>query len=72
MKYLLRSSCAKIGWPESLIDGILDIATNGEDALEKVVHQTQLNQSYGLIISDCSMPIVDGYQFATRAREHYS
>lgn len=45
---------------------VLDMVENGEDALEKM----QQN-SYGLLLTDCHMPVMDGYSLtrAIRGRE---
>lgn len=40
---------------------ILSVATNGQIALDKLAHQ-----SFDLVLMDCQMPVMDGYQ-ATRA-----
>ncbi|MBI1388996.1 MAG: response regulator [bacterium] len=41
-----------------------DFAVNGAEALEKAC-----NQKYPLILVDCSMPIMDGFEFTRRFRE---
>ena len=40
---------------------IIDEAYNGLQALDKVVEAYFNGFSYGIIIIDCSMPILDGY-----------
>ena len=55
-----------------MIDHLIDEAYNGEQAMLRVKQLYESNtQQYGLIITDCCMPIVDGYQFAIQAREFY-
>jgi CheY-like chemotaxis protein len=55
----LKIMLSKCGIPEELIDR----AYNGQEAYEMVQKAFKLKQfSYGLIIMDCSMPIMDGYE----------
>ena len=41
-----------------------DLAENGRDALEKFQHQ-----AYDLVITDCNMPEMDGYELASKIRQ---
>jgi CheY-like chemotaxis protein len=41
-----------------------DIASNGQEALNKLI-----NNDYQLLITDCNMPIVDGYELARTIRD---
>lgn len=41
-----------------------DLASNGQEALNKLV-----NNEYQLLITDCNMPIVDGYELARTIRD---
>ena len=41
-----------------------DLAKNGQDALNKIV-----NADYQLLITDCNMPLLDGYKLAKTIRE---
>ena len=44
------------------LSGIIDIANNGLQALNLVKDAViSKKHSYGLILMDCSMPIMDGY-----------
>ena len=43
------------------IVNIIDEAYNGQEAFMKVKEAFANGYSYGLILMDCSMPIVDGY-----------
>lgn len=55
----LKIMLFKCNIPEDLIDR----AYNGQEAYEMVQKAYKLKQySYGLIIMDCSMPIMDGYE----------
>ncbi|MBX9568387.1 MAG: response regulator [Candidatus Obscuribacterales bacterium] len=42
-----------------------DVVTNGEEAVEKA-----LTNDYGLILMDCMMPVVDGFEAAFRIRKY--
>ena len=43
------------------IVNIIDEAYNGQEAFMKVKEAFAVGYCYGLILMDCSMPIVDGY-----------
>ena len=49
------------------INDIVDQAKDGAEALEAVSNARGFQ--YGLVIMDCSMPIMDGYQAAMKIRE---
>lgn len=50
----------------------VDRAYNGLEALKKVKSAYQNgNQVYGLIITDLSMPVMDGYEFVKEVRAFY-
>ena len=53
---------------------LCEFVENGEDALEKVKDAIYNNQpyKYGLILMDCNMPIMDGYESTKRIRKLYS
>ena len=52
---------------------LCEFVENGEDALEKVKDAIYSNQpyKYGLILMDCNMPIMDGYELSENIREFY-
>ena len=56
------------------IKDLIDKAYNGEEAIQMVkrAHQSMElpKQHYGLILMDCSMPILDGYEASIKIR-HY-
>ena len=47
----------------------VDYCINGQEALEKVVSLTKLGQSYKIIFSDFSMPVMDGIEACKKIRE---
>ena len=54
------------------LNSIIDRAYNGLEALAKVKDAFEKNSHvYGLILTDISMPVVDGYEVAEEVREFY-
>ena len=43
---------------------VSDLAVNGEDALEKVKRSIAEKSPYAIILMDCHMPIMDGFELA--------
>jgi CheY-like chemotaxis protein len=60
-----------MGLDKKLLDPEIDLASNGQEALEKVQALHQEGKNYGLVITDCSMPIMDGYRFSVETRSFY-
>jgi two-component system, sensor histidine kinase and response regulator len=51
---------------------LLTTAENGAQALTELVRASQAGESYGLVLLDCRMPGMDGFQLAEHVRSHPS
>jgi CheY-like chemotaxis protein/HPt (histidine-containing phosphotransfer) domain-containing protein len=49
---------------------LLTTAENGAQALTELVRASQAGESYGLVLLDCRMPGMDGFQLAEHIRSH--
>ena len=53
----------------NLVTHIIDEATNGMEAFKTIQRANEVEgYEYGLILMDCSMPILDGYEASDRIR----
>ena len=50
----------------------VDTASNGANALEMVKKKTADGFVYKLVLMDCNMPRMDGYQCTALMREHFN
>ena len=62
---ILRVAAKQLGKSPDLIDEIVDQEMSGLGA----VNQVRNGNQYSLIITDLSMPIIDGYQVAQQIRQ---
>ena len=67
MMVVLKVSASQLGFPPTLIDDIVDQELSGLGAVEQVVNNNKL---YKLIITDLSMPVMDGYQATVKIRQY--
>ena len=54
-------------------DNLCDIALNGREAVNQIKQNVEENNtycSYKLILMDCNMPILDGYEATTEIRNY--
>jgi len=66
---ILKLAIKKCGYSADLIDKLVDQASNGQEAVDMVksLHNTT-GQIYGLIITDISMPVMNGFDEAVHIR----
>ena len=53
------------------IESVVDVSQNGEETvqlIEQAIREGEPDR-YSLIITDCSMPVMDGYESSRRIRE---
>ena len=73
MIIILKASARQLEYSDTLIDDVVDLASNGQEALEKVEERfNTLGTSYSLIMTDISMPIMDGFETAKVIRQFHS
>ena len=62
LENVLKLAITRCGYSAVLIEKLLDQASNGKEAVSMVKSLYQdKRQLYGLIITDLSMPVLDGY-----------
>ena len=63
---IIKSSLKEMGLNDLDFKNLIHYAQNGQEALDKVKKSVALHQyQYSLIISDCQMPVMDGYTSCT-------
>ena len=66
MIIILKAAAAELGLPSTLIESITDKELSGDAALTQVMQ----NKEYKLIITDLSMPMMDGYETTKKIRQY--
>ena len=64
--------CATADRPNFMFKERVDTASNGAKALELVKKKCSEGFVYKLVLMDCNMPKMDGYQCAALMREHFT
>ena len=72
MQVILSLSIKKLGHSQELIDCITDYESSGDQAMKRVKALKQEGKRYGLVITDCSMPRMNGYELSTNIRKFHS
>ena len=67
MMIVLKAAAAKLGYSPEYIDQIVDQELSGKEALRQVQ-----NNKYKLIITDLSMPGMDGYTTTKKIRQYFA
>ena len=60
-----------MGYENEIIEYLTDYASGGEEALQKMERIKHQGKHYGLIITDCSMPSLNGYDLTTKVRKFH-
>ena len=72
LKVIIQQSIKKMGRPKEFLDKLIDVASNGKEAVKKVkqlLKSTNKKSHYALIFMDCQMPIMDGYKATIEIRK---
>ena len=69
LENVLKLAITRCGFSTEIIDKLVDQASNGKEAVSMVKSlYREKGQLYGLIITDLSMPVLDGYDSAVQIR----
>ena len=68
MKILLNLSSQKLGFDVRIINQLTDFMCGGVEALEKQIEAIENGNIYALILTDISMPCLDGFEMSEQIR----
>jgi YesN/AraC family two-component response regulator len=71
LKGIIELVMVKLGYPKELLESKIDLASNGYEAMKKVQNGFRNGSQYLVILTDCCMPVQDGYQFSQEVRDFY-
>jgi CheY-like chemotaxis protein len=73
MDILLNLASKDLNFQVDMIKNMTDFCSSGKEALEKIESLfRERKTTYGLVITDCSMPVMDGYHVSLAIRKFYS
>lgn len=68
LNFIIRSCFKNIGRDPDTLPEMLDFASDGQEAVDKVREINNTEKRYGIIFTDYSMPRKDGYEAALEIR----
>jgi CheY-like chemotaxis protein len=73
MEVLLSLAAKEMRLNQTQFKGLIDFCSSGREALGLVKDFYNKSKTiYGLIITDCSMPVMDGYETSQAIRKFYT
>ena len=69
LKIILQGALKNLKYDEKFLDEYIDIASNGQQAVDQFLSTTDTENKYCLILMDCAMPVKDGYTASKEIRQ---